>query len=154
MGQKNFMTIHFLSAFRIEVRVLRQSHFFKAITNLYSTNCITDKDPTIIMSKETVEEFPVWALQPRIETGATAFLNKFPTFDGRGTVIAIFDSGVDPGAGGLQVTSDGKPKVIERIDASGAGDVDMSKTAEVSEDFKLTGVTGKTLVVPSEWCQS
>ena len=87
------MTIHFLSAFRIEVRVLRQSHFFKAITNLYSTNCITDKDPTIIMSKETVEEFPVWALQPRIETGATAFLNKFPTFDGRGTVIAIFDSG-------------------------------------------------------------
>ena len=43
----------------------------------------------------------------------------------------IFFSGVDPGAGGLQVTSDGKPKVIERIDASGAGDVDMSKTAEV-----------------------
>ena len=29
------------------------------------------------------------------------------------------------------MTSDGKPKVIERIDASGAGDVDMSKTAEV-----------------------
>ena len=87
------MTIHFLSAFRIEVRLLqRNRQFYQAVTKLYSTTCITDNDPSI-MSKETVEEFPVWALQPRIETGATAFMNKFPTFDGRGTVIAIFDSG-------------------------------------------------------------
>ena len=47
------------------------------------------------MSKvvENMDEFPVWALQPRIETGATAFLTKYPEYDGRGTVIAIFDSG-------------------------------------------------------------
>ena len=47
------------------------------------------------MSKvvENIDEFPVWALQPRIETGATAFLTKYPEYDGRGTVIAIFDSG-------------------------------------------------------------
>ena len=90
------MTIHFLSAFRIEVRLLqRNRQFYQAVTKLYSTTCITDNDPSI-MSKETVEEFPVWALQPRIETGATAFMNKFPTFDGRGTVIAIFDSGKNP----------------------------------------------------------
>ena len=44
----------------------------------------------------------------------------------------FFISGVDPGAGGLQITTDGKPKVIERIDASGAGDVDMSKIVEVT----------------------
>ena len=47
------------------------------------------------------------------------------------TYIVIL--GVDPGAGGLQITTDGKPKVIERIDASGAGDVDMSKIVEVSQ---------------------
>ena len=47
------------------------------------------------------------------------------------TCIVIL--GVDPGAGGLQITTDGKPKVIERIDASGAGDVDMSKIVEVSQ---------------------
>ena len=42
---------------------------------------------------ETLEKFPVWALQPRAETGATSFLNKYPEYDGRGTVVAIFDSG-------------------------------------------------------------
>ena len=45
------------------------------------------------MSDHSETEFPVWALQPRAETGATAFLSKYPTFDGRGTVITILDSG-------------------------------------------------------------
>ena len=59
-------------------------------------------------------------------------------------------AGVDPGAGGLQVTSDGKRKILDRIDASGAGDVDMSKTGEADEEGRLTGVTGRELRLPEE----
>lgn len=55
------------------------------------------------MAEVVNNDFPVWGLLPKRETGVTSFLNKYPEYDGRGTVIAIFDSGVDPGAAGLQV---------------------------------------------------
>ncbi|XP_046674553.1 tripeptidyl-peptidase 2-like [Homalodisca vitripennis] len=99
---------------------------------------------------DVVMDFPTSSLLPKKETGAAAFVNKYPEYDGRGTVIAIFDSGVDPGAGGLQVTSDGKPKLIGRYDCSGAGDVDTS-TVQQSVDGELQGITGRKLKVPPAW---
>ena len=42
-------------------------------------------------------------LIPKAVTGAESFLNKHSNLDGRGIVIAILDTGVDPNASGLQV---------------------------------------------------
>ncbi|XP_050538045.1 tripeptidyl-peptidase 2 [Daktulosphaira vitifoliae] len=96
------------------------------------------------------EDFPTLSLVPKKETGVTNFLIKNPIYDGRNVTIAIFDSGVDPGAPGLKVTSEGKPKVIARYDCSGAGDVDTS-TIVKAENNEIKGLSGRTLKIPNSW---
>lgn len=90
-------------------------------------------------------------LMPKKEIGVSRFLEEHPDYDGRGVKIAIFDSGVDPAAAGLQVTTDGKPKIIDVLDCTGSGDVDTSSIVKADADGFITGASGARLQVNKEW---
>ena len=51
--------------------------------------------------------------------GALEFIKNNPDADGRGVLVYILDSGVDPSVRGLLVCADGKTKVIEMQDFTG-----------------------------------
>ena len=54
---------------------------------------------------EEFEPFPVHTFVPKRETGVDRFLAKYREFDGSDVVISIFDTGIDPSAPGLQVST-------------------------------------------------
>jgi tripeptidyl-peptidase II len=61
---------------------------------------------------------PPWNFMSLSTAGIDTFLVEHPTYDGRGVVVLVFDTGVDPSIAGLQRTSTGLPKVIDAIDFS------------------------------------
>ncbi|HKA59393.1 MAG TPA: hypothetical protein VKD28_12325, partial [Gemmatimonadales bacterium] len=75
----------------------------------------------------------VLGLMPLKSTGVDVFRGLHPSYDGRGVVIAILDSGVDPAVAGLVTTSTGSPKVIELRDFSGEGRVALTAFAAPTE---------------------
>lgn len=106
----------------------------------------------------TSMSFPLSALQPKAETHSDKFLEKYPNFDGRGVKVAIFDTGVDPAAVGLQETTKGLPKVLDLIDATGSGDVALTTLPSekvlldaTSSVYHLEGLSGRSITVPTGW---
>jgi subtilisin family serine protease len=55
---------------------------------------------------------------PINETGAAAFTAANPTYDGRGTTIAIIDSGIDLAHPALKTTTTGEPKITDWVTAT------------------------------------
>lgn len=63
---------------------------------------------------------------PLATTGVPQFLAAHPAWDGRGVLIAILDSGIDPGVEGLTTTSTGAPKIADLRDFSGEGAIALA----------------------------
>jgi tripeptidyl-peptidase II len=72
--------------------------------------------------------------------GVETFWKKMPTADGRGVIVVILDTGVDPGLLGLMTTSEGKQKLIDVVDFSGTGDVLYEKAERRSDTLYYNGV--------------
>ena len=73
---------------------------------------------------------------PKEITTALPFLTQNPTFDGRGVIVGVFDTGVDSLARGLN----GDQKVVGIVDCTGSGDL-LCKKVE-PKDKALTTVAG------------
>ncbi|CAH8517204.1 unnamed protein product [Dicrocoelium dendriticum] len=116
------------------------------------------ESPEILDQTQTTHMYPISVAHPTCghwagrHVGADSFMQRNPNWDGRDTVIAIWDTGVDPRADGLQVTSDGRPKIVDLIDASGSGDVKMyTKRIVDSRTMELETLTGRKVVIPAHW---
>lgn len=72
-------------------------------------------------------------------TGADRFVREHPTYDGRGILIAILDTGVDPGVPGLGRTSTGDPKLVDLRDFSGEGRVSLARVFPRGDTVEIAG---------------
>ena len=91
-------------------------------------------------------QFPTSALLPKRETQSFQFQQAHPDYDGRDTVIAVLDTGVDPGAPGLKSTLNGLPKIIDIIDCTGSGDVPCTSTGK-AESGTIRGLSGRLITI-------
>lgn len=72
-------------------------------------------------------------------TGADDFVAKYPDFDGRGVLIGILDTGIDPSIPGLTKTSTGDPKVLDMRDFSGEGAVPLARVSPAGDSVSVGG---------------
>jgi len=90
-------------------------------------------------------------LMPLKSTGVDVFHAAHPTYDGRGVLIAILDSGIDPNVPGLIATSTGAPKVIELRDFSAEGRVALTPFAAPTESAMHGAARIARLTTATTW---
>lgn len=79
-------------------------------------------------------------LLPLQSTGVIAFRQAHATFDGRGVLIGILDSGLDPTIPGLLQTTTGEAKVLDLRDFSGEGRVALAAVTSAGDSATVAGV--------------
>jgi tripeptidyl-peptidase II len=72
-------------------------------------------------------------------TGVEKFLQQHPTYDGRGVLIGILDTGIDPGIPGLLKTSTDTPKLLDLRDFSHEGSVPLRPVTPVGDSIEIGG---------------
>lgn len=82
-----------------------------------------------------------WTFLPIEDIGAIEFLSAHPDYDGRGVIVAVFDTGVDMTIPGLSQLPQGGPKVIDLRDFTGQGEVELA-VAEFADDGRLKVADG------------
>lgn len=76
---------------------------------------------------------------PLASTGADTFRLAHPTADGRGVLIAILDTGIDPSAPGLGTTTTGERKILDLRDFSGEGRVVLTRIVPRDDTVAVAG---------------
>ena len=76
---------------------------------------------------------------PLASTGVEKFLLQHPTYDGRGVIIGILDTGIDPGVPGLLRTTTDAPKVLDLRDFSNEGSVALKPVRPVGDSVDIGG---------------
>jgi subtilisin family serine protease len=90
-------------------------------------------------------------LMPLKSTGVDLFRAAHPSYDGRGVLIAILDSGIDPNVPGLITTSTGAPKVIDLRDFSAEGRVALTPFAAPTESLMRGAARISRLTTSTTW---
>ncbi|HTS89563.1 MAG TPA: S8 family serine peptidase [Gemmatimonadales bacterium] len=98
----------------------------------------SDSEPTPILPPSEAWRRGWMPLKP---TGVEEFLAAHPTSDGRGVVIGILDSGIDPGIPGLGTTTTGERKILDLRDFSGEGSVPLTPVSVQGDQISIAGHT-------------
>jgi subtilisin family serine protease len=76
---------------------------------------------------------------PLTSTGVERFLQGHPTYDGRGVIIGILDTGIDPRVPGLLTTSTGLPKILDLRDFSDEGRIALTRVVPRGDTIEIAG---------------
>ncbi len=89
------------------------------------------------VSSGCAQNTPSWTQLSLSTCRVDAFLEERPRSDGRGVVIAVLDTGVDPSIPGLTHTPDGEVKVIDVQDFTGQGDIELHRVNRDEESGNI-----------------